>query len=308
MKHDVAGDPISGLKWTRKTVAKISNELAKLGIYVSGSTVSKLLKKMKFSLKTNKKIVACGTKTSAKDKEDRNQQFNYINKLRSAFAEKGIPVLSIDAKKKELIGNFKNAGRTWEKEAHSVNDHDYPSDASGKATPYGIYDTTANQGMVNLGISSDTGEFAVDSIVLWWKKIGSEMYGSNEILILADSGGSNGARLRLFKYNIQEKLCDQLGLKVTVCHYPTGTSKWNPIEHRLFSQISKNWAGEPLDSLEKALKFIRTTKTSTGLKVKSFLSKKIYKKGIKITKKEMEYVNIERHNFFPNLNYTISSL
>lgn len=306
MEHDVAGDPISGLRWTRKTLVKISTELSKLGVYVSGNTVSKLLKKMNFSLKTNKKIVACGAKTSAKDKKERNQQFDYINKLRSQFEKKGIPVLSIDAKKKELTGNFKNAGRSWEKEARGVNDHDYPSDASGKATPYGIYDMATNKGMVNLGISYDTGEFAVDSLVLWWKRIGSKTYGSNELLILADSGGSNGARLRLFKYNIQKKICEKLGLKVTICHYPVGASKWNPIEHRLFSEISKNWAGEPLESLEKALNYIRTTKTSTGLKVKAFLSKKNYKKGIKITNKEMRDVNIERHKIFPNLNYTLS--
>ncbi len=239
-------------------------------------------------------------------REERDQQFNHINKLRDQFEKKGKPVISIDTKKKELIGHFKNAGATWEKEARSVNDHDFPSDALGKAIPYGVYDTVANKGMVNVGSSHDTAEFAVDSLALWWKEIGRKTYDSNEILVLADSGGSNSARSRLFKYKLQKCICDKYELNVTVCHYPPGASKWNPIEHRLFSMISNNWAGEPLDSLEKVLKYIRTTKTSTGLKVKAFLSKRNYEKGIKINDKEMETINIKRGKIFPNLNYTLS--
>jgi hypothetical protein len=306
MQHEVAGDPITGLKWTRKTVDKIAAQLVRLGIHISNNTVAKLLKKMDFSLRVNKKIVACGARTDPRSQAERNEQFNYINKLRDQFAKKGKPVISVDTKKKELIGNFKQPGATWDKVARCVNDHDYPSDALGKATPYGIYDTIANKGMVNIGSSHDTAVFAVDSLILWWKKIGNKRYHSDEILILADSGGSNSASSRLFKYRLQKSFCERYGLKVTVCHYPAGTSKWNPIEHRLFSEISKNWAGEPLDSFEKVLKFIKTTKTATGLEVEGFLSNQIYETGIKVSDEKMKTIKIKKHKKFPKLNYTLS--
>lgn len=306
MRYETAGDPITGLKWSRKTMSKISAELAKVGIYVSNNTVANILKNQGYSLRVNQKVISSSSCSKANNRQERDQQFLYINKLRDRFTSKGHPVISVDTKKKEMIGNFKNPGAKWDKIGHLVNDHDFPSDALGKAVPYGIYDTIRNKGMVIVGTSSDTPEFAVDSIVTWWRKEGCKSYsGSSEILILADNGGSNSARSRVWKADIKRKLCEKHGLKVTVCHYPSGSSKWNPIEHRLFSEISKNWAGEPLASFEKVLKFIRTTKTSTGLTVKSYLTKNMYKKGKSISPKIMCMLKIRQHDIFPKLNYTL---
>ena len=257
-------------------------------------------------LRINSKSLSCGTKKTLEQEKERDIQFLYINKMREKFSKQANPIISVDTKKKELIGHFKNNGAKWEKVPHPVNDHDYPSDALGKATPYGVYDTVTNTGLVVVGTSYDTPEFAVDSIDTWWHKIGHQIYSSSdEILILADSGGSNSARSTVWKSDIQQKLCQRYGIKVTVCHYPPGASKWNPIEHRLFSEISKNWAGEPLTSFEKMLKFIKTTKTSTGLSVQSYLSKKEYPKGKKIEKGAMSKLKIEPHKCFPKLNYTL---
>ena len=306
MKYETAGDPIKGIKWSRKTTSKVSNELSKVGIFVSSKTVAKILKNLDYSLRINTKSLQCGIKKDPNKEKDRNEQFLYINKLRDRFSKKGNPIISVDTKKKELIGNFKNNGAKWDKAPHPVNDHDYPSDALGKAVPYGIYDTITNAGMVVVGRSNDTPEFAVDSVEMWWRKIGSKTYStSDELLILADSGGSNSAKSTVWKSDIQQKLCRRYGIKVTVCHYPSGSSKWNPIEHRLFSEVSKNWAGEPLTSFEKVMKFIRTTKTSTGLTVKSYLTKRKYQKGRKISKDEMSKLNIKPHKCFPKLNYTL---
>jgi hypothetical protein len=306
MKHETAGDPMSGLKWTRKTTEKIAEQLAKLKIDVSPNTVGRLLKDKGFSLRVNHKKLTSGNR-SAKQRNLRNQQFEYISQMREAFAKRGSPIISVDAKKKEQIGRFKNAGTSWEEEPQLVNDHDFRSKAEGIAISYGIYDTLDNFGFVVVGTSHETPAFAVDSIELWWKSCGCKMHAdAKELLILADSGGSNSYRTRAWKYHLQYHFCNCYGLTVTVCHYPPGASKWNPIEHRLFSEITKNWLGIPLESYEKVLKYIRTTKTATGLKVRARLVKKQYKKGEKISIQDMATLSINRHKILPKLNYNLT--
>ncbi len=298
---------MSGLKWTRKTTEKIADELESIGIRVSPNTVGKLLKKMGFSLRVNHKKIAYGGKRKPQDKEKRNRQFMYISELRESFAQKGYPSISVDTKKKELIGNFKNPGSAYGREPRAVNDHDFASYSEGKGIPYGVYDTQANQGTVFIGTTFDTAAFAVESIEKWWRKEGQRRYPHcNSILILADGGGSNGSRSRSWKLGIQEKLSDSHGLKVTVAHYPPGTSKWNPIEHRLFAEISKNWAGIPLVNYETMLKYIRSTKTKTGLKIKVLLVRKKYKKGNKVPDEQMSQIQIDKHDTLPDWNYTIT--
>lgn len=312
MKYDTAGDPITGLKWTRKTTEKIAYELKAIGIKVSPNTVARLLKDMGFSLRVNQKKIASGGKLISKEeKEIRDCQFIYIRHLRETFAEKRCPVISVDTKKKELIGNFKNPGTSYTHDQEPVltNDHDFRSYSIGIGIPYGIYDTLINHGVVYVGTTFDTPEFAVESIEKWWCNQGRSRYGNaKEILILADGGGSNSSHSRAWKYDIQHKLCNRYGISVTVCHYPPGTSKWNPIEHRLFSQISKNWAGIPLKSYETMINYIRTTKTSTGLQVNAFLLKKEYEKGVKISDSQMSNLLLEKHDTFPKWNYTIKPM
>lgn len=215
-------------------------------------------------------------------------------------------MISVDTKKKELIGNFKNNGGCWCEQPVAVKDHDFPSDAVGKAVPYGIYDTQHNTGAVFVGKTADTPAFAVDAIAAWWKTQGKSDYRDvKELLILADSGGSNSCRSRVWKYKIQQ-FCDQYDLSVFVSHYPPGSSKWNPIEHRMFSEISKNWAGHPLDSFETVLKYIRTTKTSTGLTLKAHYVRKKYETGERVSDKQMRQLNIEKHKTLPEWNYVLS--
>jgi hypothetical protein len=306
MKYDTAGDPISGLKWTRKTTRKIVKELKTININVSDKTVAKILKEMGYSLRVNQKSIESGGKNPV-DPKDRNKQFEHIEKQRKRYAKKGNPVISADTKKKELIGNFKNQGRSWEKSPIPVNDHDFPSDALGKAIPYGIYDTENNRGTVFLGTSHDTPAFAVDSVETWWESEGKKRYpNTDQLLILADSGGSNSSRSRVWKYRLQRNLCDRHGLTVRICHYPPGSSKWNPIEHRLFSEISKNWSGKPLTRYETVLKYIRTTKTSSGLNVKAHYVRKKYKTGERVSNKEMKQINIENEPTLPKWNYTLA--
>ena len=303
MRHDTAGDPISGLKWTKRTTRKLATELATLGIAVSKNTVGKLLKGLHFSLRVNHKKRSTGSSI------DRDHQFTYIATLRDQFAASGNPVISVDTKKRELVGRFKNPGHTWRDRALCVNDHDFRSDASGVAIPYGVYDARGNRGHVFVGTSYDTPEFAVDSIAAWWRLDGVRHYGGcQKLLILADAGGSNSATTRAWKNQLQRMLADRYGLSVTVSHYPTGASKWNPIEHRLFSEISKNWAGEPLDSYERILKFIRTTKTASGLRVRARLVRKPYQKGAKVSNARMEELCLKRHDVLPKWNYTISPM
>lgn len=300
MRHETAGDPMTGLLWTRKTTEKVAEELGSLGIGVSPSTVARLLKQMGFSLRVNHK------KRAARSGPDRDQQFVYIAELREKFASAGHPIVSVDTKKKEMVGNFKNPGTTWEQKPVVVNDHDFPSDADGAAIPYGVYDVRANQGTVFVGTSYDTPGFAVDSIERWWRYDGKHRYpNADHLLILADGGGSNGTRNRAWKVNLQEKICDRHRLSVTVSHYPTGASKWNPVEHRLFSEISKHWAGRPLDSYETILKYIRSTRTKTGLRVKAHLVRKTYEKGVKISHGQMDDLSLRTHGIQPHRNYTL---
>ncbi len=301
MRHETAGDPMTGLKWTRRTTGKIAAQLGELGIQVGRNTVGRLLKEMGFSLKVNRKRIAAGSAP------DRDEQFNYIAVLRDLFEESDCPVISVDTKKKEMVGLFKNAGSAWEREARAVSDHDFRSTALGMAIPYGVYDTVANLGALFIGVSRETPEFAVDSIATWWRTQGKRRYpDAPGLLILADGGGANGHRLRAWKSDLQDKLCDRFGLLVTVSHYPPGASKWNPIEHRLFSEISKNWAGRPLDSYETILNYVRTTTTSTGLKVTARLVKKEYEKSRTIRDDRMEEINLARHAVLPQWNYTLS--
>lgn len=300
LKYETAGDPVSGLKWTRKTPEKIAQELASVEVDVSPNTVAKLLKNMGFRLRVNHKKVA--TSTSA----DRDEQFLYIAAQREKFEQEGLPIISVDTKKRELVGNFKNPGTTWSQKAVPVNDHDFRSDALGVAIPYGVYDVQANRACVSVGVSHDTSAFAVESIATWWREEGQTRYSqARQLLILADGGGSNSFQRRLWKFELQARLCDPHELTVTVCHYPTGTSKFNPIERRLFSQISKNWAGQPLLSYETILNFIQTTTTRSGLVVKPYLDSKEYPTKIKISNEQMEQLALSRHEVQPKRNYTL---
>ena len=279
-----------------------------IGIDVSSNTVCRLLKDMGFSLRVNSKKIGCGI-VNPPDPKKRDQQFGHIKNLRELFAAHGLPTISVDTKKKELIGNFKNNGQAWQQKSTKVYDHDFPTHAVGKAVPYGIYDMQKNTGTVFVGHSSDTPSFAVECIEQWWKNYGKIQYpDSTELLIIADAGGSNGYRSRVWKYKLQKQLCDQHGLSVRVCHYPPGSSKWNPIEHRLFSEISKNWAGRPLDSFETVLKYLRTTKTSTGLKVNAHYVREKYKKGERVSDKLMKGLQIEKHETLSDWNYKLAPL
>ena len=300
MEHHTAGDPISGLKWTHKTTEKISHQLRKVDLNVSPKTVARLLKGLKFSLRVNHK------KLAGKSSPYRNQQFEYISRMRRRFATEGWPTISIDTKKKEMLGRFKNNGRSWESAPVPVNDHDFKRDSIGSAIPWALYETPGNRGYVFVGTSHDTAVFAVTALAKWWSKTGRRRYpGAKRLLILADCGGSNGNRSRGFKYELQTRFCTRFGVKVTLCHYPPGTSKWNPIEHRLFSEISKNWAGQPLESYETILNFIRTTKTKTGLTVTAALLDGDYPTGVKISDAQMAEVHLHRHRVLPMWNYTI---
>ena len=291
---------MTALKWTRKTTEKIAAELRNAGIAVCANTVARLLDKLGYALRTNEKTIARCSPV------DRDTQFQRIAELRQRFAARGWPVLSIDTKKKEQVALFKNAGAEWALERRRVLDHDFPSDAKGVAIPYGIYLPLANVGMVYVGTSHDTPEFAVDCLVAWWEMDGQRRFpATDHILILADGGGSNGSRCRAWKYFLQHRLCDVHRLTVTVAHYPTGASKWNPIEHRLFSEISKNWRGVPLESYETILNFIGTTTTATGLRVQSTLVNRTYNTGIRITNKQMASLSIEYDPSLPRWNYTI---
>ena len=317
MEYETAGDPMSGLKWTRKTTEKISQELKRVNINVGKTTVGKILKKIGFSLKSNSKKISNGGKSvTNEEQEKRDNQFKYIQKTRAKFTKNNLPIESVDTKKKELVGNFKNPGTRLKCEADLTNDHDFLTYALGKAALYGVYDQAKNIGYVSVGrfllegrslSSSDTPEFAVESIERWWRNEGMKTYpNTKEILILADGGGSNGYRSNMWKVKLQEILCNKYELTVTVCHYPPGASKWNPIEHRLFSEITKNWQGTPLKNYETVLKYTRTTKTNLGLKVKAVLVKKKYKKGLKASNYDLENLNIHYHTVNPLWNYTIS--
>ena len=259
-----------------------------------------MLVAMKFSLKANRKTIA--THSSP----DRDQQFGIIQSLRESFEAAGNPIISVDTKKKELIGLFANSGQCWTRQAIATNDHDFRSDAMAIAVPYGLYDLLANTGTVVVGTSSDTPAFAVQSIATWWRHRGRHQYPEQrQLLILADSGGSNGYRPRAWKCELQRNFVDRYGLTVTVAHYPTGTSKWNPIEHRLFSEISKNWAGRPLDSLETMHNYLHSTRTAAGLEVRSYQDRRKYMIGAKFSDADMNALALDKGSKLEKWNYTI---
>ncbi len=268
---------------------------------VSANTVARLLYQMHFSLRVNRKQIATNSSPY------RDQQFQHIGALRTRFQRQGLPIISVDSKKRELIGNFKNAGAKWDRTPVLVNDHDFRSEATGVGISYGIYDPPHNRGAVCVGISHDTPAFAAHSIATWWKREGSRRWGrAPQLLLLADSGGSNSCTSWAWKTEIQSQLCNPFHVTVTIAHYPTGASKWNPIEHRLFSEISKNWAAEPLDSYEKMLKFIRTTRTQTGLAVTAYLDRKNYPTGLKPPPQLISSLHLRPSKLLPRWNYTIA--
>jgi len=298
---DPKGDPQSLVKWTSKSVSKLREALTSLGHTIGETAIRRMLHEMGFSLKANKKSIEGGSHA------DRDAQFQHINHTGKAFEAKGQPVISVDCKKKELIGNFKNGGREWQAKGQdtTVNVYDYRSIADGKAIPYGIYDLVHNKGFVNVGIDHETAEFAVESIRRWWKSVGSILYpSSEELLIVADGGGSNGARSRLWKQQVQH-LANETGLAITVCHLPPATSKWNKIEHRLFSYISINWRGKPLTSLETMIELISHTTTEEGLTVTAVKDTNSYPTGLKVSDEDMAALNISSNPFHGNWNYTI---
>lgn len=300
MRYDTAGDPMTGLRWTKRTTRKIADELNRSGIAVSDRTVARLLRDMGFSLRVNRKSISSATNPH------RNEQFEYIASTREAFAGRGDPIVSIDSKKKELIGQFKNPGEAWSREPIAVKDHDFRSEAIGMAIPYGVYDTLDNSAAVIVGTSRETPQFAVNCVTKWWRYTGRKRYSqSRKLLILADNGGGNGATCHAWKYFLQSELSDKYGVAVTVSHYPPGASKWNPIEHRLFSRMSENWRGRPLDTYETCLNYISSTHTSTGLTVRSYLDETVYQTGIKISKQDMQKLRITRHDTLPKWNYTL---
>ena len=301
MEDDTAGSPMGGLKWSRKSTYTVSEELRSINICIGPKTTGKLLKDLEYSLRSNRKTIA------ETQHPDRNKQFEIIADMRKQFAELGQPAISVDSKKKEMIGNFKNPGRRYGKDADRVLNHDFRSMAVGMANSYGIYDTIANTGTVVVGVSYDTPEFAVESISLWLTSYGLNQYpGTKRLLILCDAGGSNGYRPRLWKYSLYYKICCFFGISVTICHYPTGASKWNPTDHRLFSFISMNWAGTPLRSYDLMLNYIRNTTTRQGLKVDAILNEKQYEKGIKISDEQINQINLKKHDVLPQWNYTIA--
>lgn len=300
LESSTRGDPMTLLRWTAKSTRKLAVELQKKGYDITHDVVRKLLKKLEYSLQANKK-----TNEGSKN-PDRNAQFEHINNTAKAFIADENPVISIDTKKKELVGNFKNAGREYcpKGEAKEVNVYDF-QDELLKAIPYGIYDIITNEGWVNVGMSSDTAAFAVESIRRWWNGMGKARYPkATKLMITADGGGSNGSRVRLFKRELQ-KLANEIGLEISVCHFPPGTSKWNKIEHRLFSFISQNWRAQPLIDLVTVVNLIAATTTKTGLKVCCELDENVYEKGIKVSDEEMNSLNIKRSDFHGEWNYTI---
>jgi transposase len=296
------GDPESALRWTCKSLRKLAAELERRGHVISHQVVANILRQMGYSLQSNRKT------TEGKQNPDRNEQFEFINLLVEDNLAEGNPVISVDAKKKELVGRFKNAGKEWREkgEPERVNVYDFPSMADGRATPYGIYDIGDNTGWVNVGIDKDTSEFAVESIRRWWTDTGKSKYpDAGQLVITADGGGSNGSRVRLWKTQLQ-KFCNEIGIPIVVSHFPPGTSKWNKIEHRLFSFISMNWRGRPLTCFQTVINLISSTTTKTGLKVKAELDPNKYAKGIKITDAEMRMIDISRDKFHGEWNYTIN--
>ncbi len=296
------GDPESPLRWTCKSTRKLAEELNRQGHRIGDRKVADLLHGLHYSLQANAKT------REGSSHPDRNAQFEYINTLTKAFQKRGQPVISVDTKKKELVGDFKNNGVEWQPQGQpeEVRVHDFEDKDLGKVVPYGVYDLAKNEGWVTVGTDHDTSDFAIDTILGWWKRMGRQAYPeAKELLILADSGGSNGARSRLWKLGVQ-RLANETSLQVSVSHFPPGTSKWNKIEHRLFSFITQNWRGRPLVSHEVIVNLIGSTTTNAGLKVKAKLSRKKYQTGIKVKDAELARIKIKPKRFHGDWNYTIS--
>jgi hypothetical protein len=295
------GDPMSPLRWTCKSTAKLAEELTRQNHPVSDRTVAMLLKQSGYSLQANRKS------REGSSHPDRNAQFEYINRQVRAFQKRQQPVVSVDTKKKELVGEFKNPGEEWQPQGQPqpVNVHDFPDKKLGKAIPYGVYDLAGNEGWVSVGIDHDTAEFACASILRWWNEMGSARFPrATELMITADGGGSNSSRNRLWKKSLQ-RLSDELGMTLKICHFPPGTSKWNKIEHRLFCFITKNWRGRPLTTYEVIVNLIASTTTKTGLIVRAALDPRQYETGITVSDEELEHLRLTRAKFHGEWNYSI---
>jgi hypothetical protein len=295
------GDPESALRWTCRSTRQLAAALKAQGYRIGHQTVASLLDDLGYSLQGNQKT------TEGSSHPDRDAQFKYIQRRVEEFRSRGQPVVSVDTKKKEHVGDFKNNGKEWRPKGNPerVRVYDFVDKTLGEANPYGVYDTTANVGWVSVGVDHDTAEFAVETLRRWWEKMGRSQYpAAAELLVTADGGGSNGARVRLWKVALQH-LADQTGLRISVCHFPPGTSKWNKIEHRMFSYISLNWRGKPLISHEVIVNLIAGTTTKTGLRIQAELDTNVYPKGIQVTDKELEKVQIQKADFHGEWNYTI---
>lgn len=297
------GDPESPLRWTCKSVRRLAEELQHEGHHVSYQTVAEILHGMDYSLQANQKTL------EGSQHPDRDEQFQHINRKAQRYIKQGEPVISVDTKKKELVGDFKNGGQEWQPkgqpEAVRVHDFENREPDKGKVAPYGVYDLGRNEGWVSVGVDHDTSTFAVESIRRWWHSMGQPSYpNAKQLLITADSGGSNGARVRLWKWELQ-RLADETGLKISVCHFPPGTSKWNKIEHRLFSFISQNWRGRPLVSHEVIINLIAGTTTARGLAVKSEIDRNAYPSGVKVTDRQMAELKLKRDSFHGDWNYSL---
>lgn len=300
LADEIAGDPMTEQVWVRTSTRKLRDKLRAMGHPIGHSAVHQLLRKLGLTLRANQK------RRGRSREPGRDEQFEYIAAQRKRFRGSGLPGISVDTKQKVSIGEFLRPGKAWCRTAAEVNSYDYTSLAEYRAVPYGVYDLLRNEGHVTVGVSNDTPAFAVGAISRWWAEAGAATYpGAAELLILADGGGANGYRCRAWKVNLQEQVCDRFGLAVTVCHYPPGCSKWNPVERRLFSQISINWAGKPLKTLDLMLGYIRGTTTRTGLKVKAHLDSTQYERGQKVTKDVMVSLRLVPHSVRPDWNYTL---
>jgi hypothetical protein len=300
VEDTTAGDPITGLRRTRKSTRKLAKALRRLGFRIGATTVARLLKAAKYSLRTNRKRLA------RTHEPERDRQFRYIARQRQRFQQQGNPAVSIDTKKKEQVGLFKNPGRTWRRVAIDVWDHDFPSWGRGRAIPFGIYDAQRHTGFVVVGTSNETAAFVANALTIWWREQGRWCCPkSRHWFVEADSGGGNNARTWAWKWHLQQ-VANRWGVAITVAHYPPGASKWNPIEHRLFSHISANWQGEPLKDYETVLNFIRNTTTETGLCCRAVLDSKHYPTKVKITEEQKKDIRIKKSKVLPQWNYTIS--
>lgn len=301
IEDETAGDPMTELKWTRRSLRKLSSALAEDRLNLTPSTIAKILRRNNYSPRVN-----CKSKSFRNSHPDRDQQFQFIAAQKQRFVKDGNPVISIDCKKKEMLGNYKNPGQLWRQEPFQTFDHSFLRLATSQFVPFGIYDLQHNHGFVYCGTNKSTAEFAADAVANWWQRFGSKRYPTaTELLIFCDSGGGNHFQSHLWKWFIQQKLADELGLPIQICHYPPGTSKWNPIEHRLFSYISLNWAGRPLIDQETALNYIKTTTTTAGLVVDAFLTEKEYQTGLKVSPDQRDTLEITFDKIKPSWNYQI---